>query len=126
MKGGDALVYRALWAVDASITFHYIYTDSESGCEVDIVFEESSQVRKYDCLESTLQREYNGRDLDRLGVYTALEAPITRRMGWDEPTLATATKFEYLTYGNEPSIATEYASICMIASALGHNIQSKW
>lgn len=104
---------------------------------MDFVFAESSQVDqwRYDRIETPLQYEFHGRTLDTLGVYTALEAPIAeykgsrgeeRERGWYEPVSATATKVEYLAYGNEATIATKYASICMIASAPGHNIKSKW
>jgi hypothetical protein len=31
-----------------------------------------------------------------------------------------------LVYGNEPGMSTRYASICMIASAPGHDVKGKW
>lgn len=34
--------------------------------------------------------------------------------------------FSYLGYGNEASIHTEYASICIVAAAQGHNVEDKW
>jgi hypothetical protein len=137
LKGGDILILRALRAVSARITFHYIYTqDDESGEELDFVFEESSQIEPGNLYEGIpLQLEFGAQTLDKLGVYTALEAPLAKYKGiggkdrkrhYSEPKFTTATYVEYMTYGNEPQIMEEWASICMIASAPGHNIKSKW
>jgi hypothetical protein len=137
LKGGDALIYRALRAVDAYITFHYYYpeeNDYEKG-EKDYVLEEESRIFEDWCIENSLHNELNGQTLDSLGVYTAIEAPIIKYKGQDgqerdrsfyEPKFATATKFSYLVYGNSPEISRRYASICMIASAPGHGLKGKW
>ena len=70
-----------------------------------------------------------------LGAFTALDAPVIkykRKNGRErarefyEPKFATATKFHYATYGNEAQMQTRYVSICMIASAPGHDIKVKW
>jgi hypothetical protein len=101
----------------------------------DYVLDETSRISEDYCYENHLYDELNGQTLDSLGVYTALDVPIVKykekdgqeRARWFyEPKFATATKFTYLVYGNEPGISTRYASICMIASAPGHNIKGKW
>jgi len=114
LKGGDILILRALLAVGTRITFHYIYTsqDDESGEELDFVFDESSQVDTGHLYEGRpLQLELGGQTLDKLGVYTALEAPLAkykgiggkdRKRNWSEPKFTTATYLDYMTYGNEP------------------------
>ena len=135
LKGRDALIYHALRAVNASITFHFVYPDDEydGHGESDYVLEETSQV-SFNCLEYALHHEFDGHTLHSLGVFTALEVPIIkyttngreRERLCNEPKFATATKFTYLAYGNEPEMVTQYASICMIASAPGHDIRANW
>jgi len=127
-----------LQAVGAKITFHYVYSDNDfATCsEQDFVLEETSQlIVSEDYLEEELQEKFNGRILRTLGIFTALEAPIVKYKGnegqerqrkWNEPKFATATKFKYLAYGNDVTVRTVYASICMIASAPGYDIKSKW
>lgn len=34
--------------------------------------------------------------------------------------------FRYVAYGNEPSVAVEYASICIIGSQPGQDINDHW
>jgi hypothetical protein len=136
LKGGDALIHRALRAVDAHITFHYFYSsdDFETGDDTDYILDETSEVASHGWLDSDPQYEFNGQILRKLGVFTALEAPIAKyeeegeERGREllEPKFASASKFTYLIYGNEPEIVTQYASICMIAAAPEHDIKSKW
>jgi hypothetical protein len=118
-----------LRVVGAYITYHFFYPDNDGGGKKDFVLEEASQISE-DCIENELYDEFDGQTLHSLGVYTAIEAPTIRYTGrkrwFDEPKFATAAKLTYLVYGNEPQLWTQYASICMIASAPGHDIKAKW
>jgi hypothetical protein len=128
LKGGDALIYRALRAVDARITFHYVLPDEE-GEDKEYVLEETAKFPSEGYVENWLQHEFKGRDLSEYDVFIALEPPIAKE--WNEekrksgPKHASATRFAYTAYGNEPYAATSYASICMIASVPGHNLKRK-
>jgi len=136
LKGGDALIYRALQQVGAHITFHYYYPGQDRiiGNEQDFVLSEDSEMAYRIGIREDVQYNFKGRLLRRLGVFTAVEAPKVkykengkeREREWDERKFTTATKFLYAAYGNEATLGMQYASICMIASAPGHNIGDRW
>jgi len=136
LKGGDAVIYRALQAVQAKVTFHYVYYDDET--EEDVVLAKKTHIFTEDPIEYDLREKY-GQASSELGVFTALEAPLIkykyddeegieqeRQPEHGEPKFPTATPFKYFAHGNDVTRHTVYASICMIASARGHNIQNKW
>jgi len=137
LKGGDAVIYRALKAVRAKITFHYVYYENYT--RKDVILAAESHIFTDAPVEGYLRENFGGRVLSKLGVFTALEAPLIkykyddkkgiereRQPKYKEPKFATATPFKYFAHGNELTCETVYASICMIASAHGHNIDSLW
>ena len=135
LKGGDALICRALRRVGAHITFHYYYSDHDDRYgEEDFVLSEDSEMPSHCTIDVDVQSTFNGRLLRRLGVFTALEAPEVkykeggkeREREWEERKFTAATKFLYAAHGNEVTLGMQYASICMIASAPGYNIGDKW
>ena len=131
LKGVDAVIYRALKAVRAYVTFHYVYYESDT--RKDVILAVESHILTDEPI-GDLRDKFDGRTLHKLDVFIALEAPLIkykyddeegieqeRRPQRNEPKFATATPFRYfLPLGNEVRRHTVYASICMIASAHGH------
>ena len=96
-----------------------MYYDRDS--KEQVILGDTSQILPVNYLEHSLREEFNGRVLSKLGVFTALEAPLAK----GGPKFATAIPFNYLDYDNSFPM-TAYASICMIASAPGHDINRTW
>jgi hypothetical protein len=115
LKGGDFVIYRALQAVQAKVTFHYVYYEDLT--EEDVLAKKS-HIFTERLIEAPLHEEYNGGTLSKLGVFTALEAPLIkykyddeegteqeREPEHEEPKFATATPFKYFVHGNEVAYA---------------------
>jgi len=88
-----------------------------------IVLGDTSQLLADYYIDHSVRNEFNGQFLSELGVFTALEAPPVK--GRYKPKPPTVTRSWYLSY-DESYPMTAYTSICMIASAPGHDINRKW
>lgn len=77
--------------------------------------------------------ERKGALAGQLGIeeLRTIKKPFTRTgKGKDDKTVKTThyigTPFTYLTHGNQPSIGTDYASICIIGCPKDYNLGKHW
>lgn len=126
LKGGDAVIYRALQKLGATLSFHFVtkepgYYAKHSKYRGHYVLEESARVKLDRAYTFLISEVFSGVPLGDLQAFTLAALP---QEGPGSP--ATGSKFTYMAYGNEPRTCTQYASICMIACILGRDIREVW
>jgi hypothetical protein len=127
LKGGDAVIYRALQKFGATVSFHFVtketgYLAKRLRPHGYYALEESALVKLDHTYTYLISYVFSGVPLDDLQAFTLV--PLPQEESGSPQT--TGSKFNYMAYGNEPSMCTQYASICMIACIPGHDIREVW
>lgn len=77
-----------------------------------------------------LPKQLGVEELRNISGYFPLKsykAPDGTKKHFRKPTLQKiGNPFTYLAHGNEPSIDTDYASICIIGCAPGYDLEQNW
>lgn len=139
LKGCDALVYRAFHAAGLEVTFHYVcivapgYYDKKrkKACILPSGAQESGEGYCEDGFGQMVSG-HEGRTAEELGVLE-IRTPKDLDRAFNtygdsktDPDDIIGAPFRYIAYGNDPSVAVEYASICIIGSQPGQDINDHW
>lgn len=140
LKGSDATVYRAFRAAGLKISFHYVLIVEESGWGIqsnkpyilkskDWLRADSNYAEDGGTVD--IIQSWKGALVSQLGVeeLQTTKKTFTRGgKGKDKKTTThhIDTPFTFLAHGNEPSIDTDYASICIIGCPTDYDLESHW
>lgn len=134
LKGADAVIYRAMQKLGATVSFHFV--TPETGYDVQwrknrdlghYILDEAALVKLSHTYTFLISHTFSGVPIHDVPAVTLVPLPeLETKHGKKASPSVTGTKFTYIAHGNEPCVTIQYASICMIACIPGHDIKDVW